>query len=70
MFKAIYLEESEAAGDRVVLSGRGVDETYWGCLAGRLASITTETDLAGALEATPRILAGGVHGRLLVDTRP
>jgi len=37
--------------------------------AGKLAAITTETDLAGALEAAPKILAGGIRGRLVVDVR-
>lgn len=37
--------------------------------AGKLASITTETGLAGALEAAPKILAGGIRGRLVVDVR-
>lgn len=37
--------------------------------ADKLASITSETDLAGALEAAPRILAGGIRGRLVVDVR-
>lgn len=33
----------------------------------KLAALTTETDLAGALEAAPRILAGQVRGRLVVN---
>lgn len=37
--------------------------------ASKLASITTETGLAGALEAAPKILAGGIRGRLVVDVR-
>lgn len=47
-------------------------EAAWARLAkdldrGKLAALTTETDLAGALEAAPRILAGQVRGRLVVN---
>lgn len=47
-------------------------EVAWARLAkdldrSKLAALTTETDLAGALEAAPRILAGQVRGRLVVN---
>jgi len=47
-------------------------EAAWARLAkdldrSKLAALTTETDLAGALEAAPRILAGQVRGRLVVN---
>ncbi|MFP5467252.1 MAG: MDR family oxidoreductase [Gammaproteobacteria bacterium] len=47
-------------------------EAAWNRLAqdldrGKLAALTTETSLAGALDAAPRILAGQVRGRLVVN---
>ncbi len=63
----------------VVLAG--IDSVYatharraeaWACLAADLdpallETMTTEIPLAGALEAAPRILAGQIRGRLVVD---
>jgi acrylyl-CoA reductase (NADPH) len=51
--------------DRLIAWRRLADELD----AATLASITTETDLAGALEAAPRILDGAIRGRLVVDVR-
>jgi len=60
------------AGINSVTAPRPIREAAWKRLAtdldrGLLASMTHETDLAGALAAAPEILAGRVRGRLVVD---
>jgi putative YhdH/YhfP family quinone oxidoreductase len=60
------------AGINSVTAPRPIRERAWDRLAkdldrNLLASITGETDLAGAIAAAPEILAGKVRGRLVVD---
>ena len=60
------------AGINSVTAPRPIREDAWRRLAvdldrAKLAAMTSETDLAGALAAGPEILAGRVRGRLVID---
>ena len=60
------------AGINSVTAPRPIREAAWQRLAKDLdprllESMTQETDLAGALDAAPEILAGRIRGRLVVD---
>jgi acrylyl-CoA reductase (NADPH) len=57
-----------------VMAPMGLREQAWNRLArdldpARLASITTEIPLSGAIEAAERLMQGGVRGRIVVRTR-
>ncbi|MBL8519186.1 MAG: oxidoreductase [Betaproteobacteria bacterium] len=60
------------AGIDSVYASHARREAAWACLAAELdpallESMTAEVPLAGALEAAPRILAGQVRGRIVVN---
>jgi len=60
------------AGINSVTAPRPIRERAWARLAKDLdrkllASMTEETNLEGAIAAAPKILAGQVRGRLVVD---
>ncbi|HKB53847.1 MAG TPA: oxidoreductase, partial [Ramlibacter sp.] len=57
-----------------VMAPMGLREQAWSRLArdldpARLAAITTEIPLSGAIEAAGRLLQGAVRGRIVVRTR-
>ncbi len=66
------LRGAKLIGVDSVMCPREDRETAWARLAteldrAKLAAMTHEIDLAGAIDAAPRILAGQIRGRLVVD---